>query len=190
MTISHTIEMLRKIVSDKNCERMNKSTVIGFLGELIVKEQLEKADIAVEHCGNQTGYDLTIQSGSIKIDVKTSRSKDEYSWYCDHWGWELVHSNKQKPISATHFICVAFDDDLNVDRFILIPASIATRFPGGIRQFKKVKNSLCVFPGRKRPVKQLTSEESRYINKCEELTKDKSIRVIGKGKLISLADFN
>jgi UDP-N-acetylglucosamine transferase subunit ALG13 len=87
MTITKTIDLLRKVILDGNCERMNKSTVIGFLGELIVKEQLEKAGIIVEHCGNQTGYDLSIGEGNgIKIDVKTSRLKDEFSCGCKHWG--------------------------------------------------------------------------------------------------------
>jgi hypothetical protein len=79
MAITRTIKLLRKIILDKNCERMNKSTVVGFLGELIVREELERANIKVEHCGNQTGYDLVIgQDKGIKIDVKTSRLKDEY----------------------------------------------------------------------------------------------------------------
>ena len=102
MKIEETIHSFQKIIVDEHCVRMNKSFFIGFLGELIVKERLQKLGIEVEHQGNQTGYDLTIIADSrIKIDVKTSRLKDEYSWGCSHWGWALVHSNKKKPVSAT-----------------------------------------------------------------------------------------
>jgi len=191
IAVTKTIELLRKIIIDKNCERMNKSIVIGYLGELIVREQLEKTNIEVEHCGNQTGYDLVVgHDKTIKVDVKTSRLKDEYSWGCDHWGWALLHSNKKKPISATHFICVGFDNDLNPDRFILVPAVIAAKFPTGIRQFSKVINSMCVFPGLNRPTRKLLPKEAHYITTCERLLTDKSIKVIRQGSPFALDYFS
>lgn len=77
MTVTKTIELLRKIILDKNCELMNKSTVVGFLGELIVREQLEKSDIDVEHCGNQTGEDLAIgQNRKIKMENYSEENFD------------------------------------------------------------------------------------------------------------------
>ena len=190
MTVTKTIELLRKIILDKNCERMNKSTVVGFLGELIVREQLEKSDIDVEHCGNQTGYDLAIgQNRKIRIDAKSSRLKDEYSWGCDHWGWALVHSNKKKEISATHFICVGLDHDLNASRFILIPANMANKFPPGIRQFNKVSHSMSVFPGPMRPTRKLTPEEANYIEVCEKSLHNKLIKVVDKGEAFPISYF-
>lgn len=59
MSITNTISLLRKIIFDTNCDRMNKSTIKGFLGELIVKERLEEVGFEVKHQGNQSGYDLS-----------------------------------------------------------------------------------------------------------------------------------
>jgi len=177
--INETIDLLRKVILDKNCDRMNKSTVKGFLGELIVRRQLEEAGFDVKHHGNQTGYDLSIgQDGRFKIDVKASLLKDEYSWGCDHWGWALVHSNKKKQISATHFICVGCGSGLEARLFIIVPAFMAERFPAGIRQFNRVNHALCAFPGTDRPVRKLSLKESNYIAVCERLLRDESIKTL------------
>ena len=163
---------------------MNKSSVKGFLGELVVRQKLEEAGFDyIESLGNQTGYDLSMgQDRRVRIDVKASLLKDEFKWGCEHWGWALIHSNKKKPVSATHFICLGFDNNLNASIFIIIPAEMATKFPEGIRQFSKVSHSVCLFPGTKRPLRKLSHKEALYINHCEKLLKDKSIKVIrGKG---------
>src|SRR3990172_5207946 len=165
MSITNTIHLLQQVILDENCGRMNKSTVKGFLGELIVKEKLEEAGFEVEHQGNQSGYDLLVwfQDKEIKGDVKTSTLKDDL--YCgrNHWGWALKHSNKKKPISATHYICIGLDDDLEAKRFFIIPASLVSKFPKGIGQFSKVEHALCAFQKQFTPENPY-SKKSKYIN--------------------------
>ena len=56
--VSDTIDLLKKVILDPNCSRMNQSTVKGYLGELLVKAKLESEGALVEHLGNQRGYDL------------------------------------------------------------------------------------------------------------------------------------
>ncbi len=188
MTITSTIELLRKIVLDKNCDHMNKSTVVGYLGELIVKNQLELCGFNVDHKGNQTGYDLLIKNGDVKIDVKTSRLKIEFSRDVRNWGWALVHSNKQKQISATHFICLAFNDDLSINQMILIPADVAIKFPQGIGQFPGVINGLVILPDGG-SVNKLTIKQIEYLNECKKRLRNKSIRIIKTGEKFTGEDF-
>jgi hypothetical protein len=191
MAIERTINNLREIILDANCERMNLSTVKGFLGELIVKEQLEKSGFSVLHHGNQTGYDLSIGQGDniIKIDVKASLLKDEYKWGCHHWGWALVHSNKKKVVSATHFVCLGFKNNLIASRFFIVPSKLATNFPNGIKQFSKVNHSMCAFPGKERPIGNLSPEESIYIDRCQELLRDTSVVTLQKDEYFKIDCF-
>ena len=183
MSTANTISLLRKVIKDPNCERMNMSTIKGFLGELIVKERLEDAGFEVYHRGNQSGYDLSfwVDDQEFKIDVKTSTLKDELS--CDrlHWGWALVHSNKKNAVSATHFICVGLDENFEARRFIIIPSEWAAKFPEGIGQFNKVKHALCVFQRAYTP-ENLTSQKMAYIDKCQKWLKHKPIRQLRKGQ--------
>ena len=183
MSIANTISLLRRVIGDPNCERMNMSTIKGFLGELIVRERLEDAGFEVDHRGNQSGYDLSfwVDDQEFRIDVKTSTLKDELS--CDrlHWGWALVHSNKQKAVSATHFICVGLDESLEAQRFIIIPAEWAAKFPEGIGQFSKVKHALCAFRRAYAP-NDLTPQKTAYIDKCQKWLKHKRIRQLRKGQ--------
>mgnify|MGYP006179999811 CR=1 FL=1 len=73
--MKNTIENLQKLLLDDNCSRMNKSTIKGYLGELYVKGKLEaELDGEVKHLGNQSGYDLEIDS-NILIDEKFSTIK-------------------------------------------------------------------------------------------------------------------
>lgn len=181
MTIDNTINRLKQIITDKNCERMNKSTLKGFWGELIVRRQLESEGFVVEHYGNQAGYDLFIKDQNLKIDVKTSVLKDEFKWGIEYWGWALVHESKQKEITATHFVCLGCDRELNAKIFVVIPTEITRKFPKGIRQFSKVKHGLIVFPDKQKP-NPTCSEEARFLKSCDKLQKTKQIKVISNGK--------
>ena len=179
MPAPSTINLLKRVIRDKNCQRMNLSNVKGYLGELIVKEQLERDGFTVEHHGNQTGYDLSIDTDRrIKIDVKASCLKDEYSWGNPYWGWALLHENKKKPVSATHFVCVGFNDNLDASIYIVIPTEIVDEFPSGIKQFSRVKNGLCLFPDGSRPTRKLSSEESKLLSECRRLTRRKSVNIL------------
>lgn len=185
MKTANTISLLRKVIKDPNCGRMNMSNIKGFLGELIVKERLENAGYEVYHQGNQSGYDLSfwIEDGDkeIKIDVKTSTLKDGFSCGRKHWGWALKHSNKKNPLSATHFVCVGLDDELQARRFIIIPAGWVGKFPKGIGQFKKVDHALCDFQKPFDP-ETLPTEKRNYIKKCQTWLKHKPIIRLSKGQ--------
>lgn len=183
MSTATTILRLRKVIKDPNCKRMNMATIKGFLGELIVKERLEDAGFEVYHQGNQSGYDLYFseQDQEFKIDVKTSTLKNELSCSRDHWGWALIHSNKQNLISATHFICVGLDQSLVARQFIIIPARLVKKFPKGIGQFNKVEHALCAFQKSFTP-KNLSSEKSNYIKKCQGWLRHKAIKRLSKGQ--------
>jgi hypothetical protein len=183
MSIANTISLLRKVIKDPNCERMNMSTIKGFLGELIVKERLEDSGFEVCHRGNQSGYDLSFWVGDreLKIDVKTSTLKDELSCGRLHWGWALVHSNKGKAVSATHFVCVGLNENFEERRFIIIPSAWAAKFPEGIGQFNKVKHALCAFQRAYTP-ENLTPEKRAYIVKCQRCLKHRPIKQLSKGQ--------
>lgn len=161
---------------------MNKSTLKGFLGELIVRKQLEFEGFDVQHLGNQAGYDLFIKDRNLKIDVKMSVLKDEFNGGIEHWGWALVHMSKQKEITATHFVCLGCDKDLNAKMFVVVPANMTKRFPQGIHQFNKVKHGLIVFPDTRRPNLSRGSEETRFLKSCDKLLKAKQIRLVPCGK--------
>lgn len=144
MTTPTAISLLRQIVLSTDCAKMNRSTVKGFLGELLVKERLEREGISVEHLGNQNGFDLRffVNGRTICADVKMSMPKDEFKWGFEYWGWALLHENKKKEVSATHFICVGCSESLEVESLYVAPSLRLSEFPKGIRQFSKVKHGL------------------------------------------------
>lgn len=73
--LKNTIELLKEVIRDENCSRMNKSGVKGYLGELIVLQKLQYEGLKPEHFGNQSGIDIIVNN--VKIDVKTSTLKDD-----------------------------------------------------------------------------------------------------------------
>src|SRR5437773_1257683 len=111
MALADTLELLRRVALSPDCTNMNRSTVKGFLGELLVKQRLESEGMAVDHLGNQTGFDLRYSrnTGPVQIDVKLSLPKSESVYPFPYWSWALLHENKKKSVSATHFVCVACD---------------------------------------------------------------------------------
>lgn len=101
MPTSSAAKLLRDVVRHPACQKMNLSTVKGYLGELLVKQLLEAEGVKVEHLGNQNGYDLrfSLQGRDIRVDVKMSLPKDEFGWGFEYWGWALQHANKKKGIT-------------------------------------------------------------------------------------------
>jgi hypothetical protein len=183
MTLTKTIGLLREVILDENCKRMNLSTVKGYLGELLMLQQLTNAGFeAAEHQGNQTGYDLSVgKDKKFKIDVKTSTLKFELSRECKNWGWALQHENKKRPISATHFVCLGLDDKLEASQFIVIPANLAKKFPESIGRFSGVSHALFAFPPSSEP-KKLSGESKQRIEECKRILQDKSIKVLYQGQ--------
>ena len=137
-----TIKNLKKLIRDSNCQKMNLSTVKGYLGELMVRKKLMEESKEVIHKGNQSNYDLKVDN--YLIDVKLSSLKEEIKYFNHHWGWALNHTNKKRKISCTHFVLVALNKKYNVENFFIIKANDVEKFPSGIGQFRS-KKCLCFF---------------------------------------------
>lgn len=118
---------------------MNKSTVVGFLGELIVRQRLEMEGLSVLHKGGQCGYDLLVPSGAT-IDVKTSRPRVLQGTDVLHWGWALKSASKKR-ISATHFVCVELAETCEVRCFHVIQSHDLANFPPAIGAYNGVQHT-------------------------------------------------
>lgn len=114
-TLDDTIILLKKVIYDKNCERMNLSTVKGYLGELIVLQKLQNEGYPPQHRGKQSDFDIKLDG--VKIDVKTSILKKD-GHYDEIWGWALVR--KDKPIKYDVAVCVALDKKFEVVSYYCI----------------------------------------------------------------------
>ena len=146
--IEETINRLKSVITDSNCSNMNKSTVKGYLGELLVKAKLEKEGLEVTHRGNQSGIDLEYNrlNRSFKIDVKYSEPKHDFEKNVTNWGWALQHENKKKPISCTHFVCLAVDQKLECLAYYIVNRQCLEHFGRPFSgRFKKVNHGLATF---------------------------------------------
>lgn len=175
---SKTINGLKALLNDENCNNMNRSTIKGYIGELIVRDKLEKEKVGtILHIGNQSGYDLAIDKKNIKIDVKLSLYKKELSNNKDfkNWGWALKFAkNKGKKLKCTHFVCVALDDNLEVDSYYVIDARNINHFKK--TQIKQFKNVIKGFYLTGKEMKDIIPKELfKSFNHCEELVKNKII---------------
>lgn len=149
MPTSSAIDLLRAVILSPDCAKMNRSTVKGFLGELLVKERLESEGIEVNHLGNQNGVELCFEIGGkrVSVDVKMSLPKDEFKWGFEYWSWALLHENKKKEVAATHFVCVGCSQALEIESLFVVQKSRLAEFPRGIRQFSKVTHGLVLQRG-------------------------------------------
>jgi hypothetical protein len=142
--LDRSIKRLKTIISDPHCKKMNLSNIKGYLGELFVAQKLISEGLKIEMRGNQSGYDIEVPKFKIAIDVKFSTIKSEVKNCPNYWGWALKHKNKVKPISCTHFICVAVDEELNPFKYYILTANNLNKFPqSAIGQFKNVERG-CV----------------------------------------------
>ena len=144
MNFDPTIEKLRDLIKDPIAHSMNLSTVKGFLGELLVAQRLRQEGGEVILKGNQSGHDLELHKGSIKIDVKLSTLKSEVKGCPKYWGWPLrFDRNADKLVSCTHFVCIGVNDDLLPVRYYVIKSGDLLKFPQcTIPQFKNVRHGL------------------------------------------------
>ena len=170
-SLRESIELLKRVINDPMCERMNLSTVKGYLGELWIHLFLIAAGLNPDHRGNQSGYDLGFST--CRIDVKTSTLKREVKNVSGYWGWALRHKNKQKEISCTHFVCVALTKNLNPKKLYVIKNSDLEKFPhSAMGQFKNVRNGFVIFP-RNCDYSLLHDELLRdYFHTCNELVQE------------------
>lgn len=172
------IEGLKDILKNSESQFMNKSTVVGFLGELCVKQQLNAEGGLFVHRGNQSGVDLVNEKLKIKIDVKTSTIKDFDKPY-PNWGWALL--SKSKP-TATHYICVALDINFDVDAYYIIHSEDLELFPSpNDKRFKNLKYVLNI-----KKYDDTLLDLSQY-NQCVNLLKaGKVIKVSSEKRLLDL----
>ncbi len=173
-SIQSTIKLLKNILRDDNCDRMNHSVIVGYLGELLVKSKLEKElnkkGVQIIHKGNQSGYDLAIDGRSIEIDVKTSTLKDEVKDFPPYWGWALKHANKTRPISCSHFVCIALNSNFKPRSFYVIKAKHVKYFSSGFAQFRNVERSFIIMP-RENERKISTSNKIAKVRKALAISK-------------------
>jgi hypothetical protein len=186
MPIADSIALLRAVVLSPDCAKMNLSTVKGYLGELLVKQRLE-AELGsgrVEHVGNQCGHDLqyTRSGVTIKIDVKTSTTKDERSWGFRYWSWALLTDTKKK-ISATHFVCAGLDDALALQALFVVNASDLMHFPRDTGQFRNNKHVLFL-PQGEPSARARGLSEPLYLRSCELLRLGRVRRVPSELSLV------
>jgi hypothetical protein len=126
-----TIENIKSIVNDLNSNKLNKGSLKGFLGELIVKDKLEKDGYSVDHAGNQFVHDqeFDYQGSKLKIDVKSCFLIIPY-----YLG--ALRTAREKKISCTHFICVAFKPLILVPlKYYLIRTNEIDRFQPSNQRF-------------------------------------------------------
>ncbi|MFI5332203.1 MAG: hypothetical protein ACHQ2F_14370, partial [Desulfobaccales bacterium] len=171
--LGKTIDLLKVVIKDNNCVRMNKSTIKGYLGELIVKRKLKEEGILTNSLGNQSGYDLEYRD--IKIDVKLSCLKNEFKLEHENWGWALKHQNKKKEIKATHFVCVALNNNYEVEAYYVINAINYKKFPNGIKQFSGVEHGFGIYTSDLAEIKDQDIKEN--FSKSDKLIREKKFVV-------------
>ena len=138
--LEESIQILKNVIFDENCKRMNLSNIKGYLGELQVAQKLISEGCDIKMLGNQSGYDIEILKKKISIDVKFSTIKSEVKGCPHYWGWALKHKNKKRPITCSHFVCVASDEYLNPVKFYVVKTDHLENFPeSAIGQFKNVE---------------------------------------------------
>jgi hypothetical protein len=140
-TLTDTIQLLKDVILDENCGRMNKSVVKGYLGELIVFQKLQNEGYEPKHFGNQSGVDISVRD--FKIDVKTSALKNDGN-DDEIWGWALLR--KDKPIKYDAAVCVALDKNLDVDAYYCIFGSKVSDFKCQDKRFTHVLNRFHKYP--------------------------------------------
>jgi hypothetical protein len=190
MSLEKSIDRLKKVITDKNCKKMNLSNVKGYLGELMVFDKLTKEGLSLEQKGNQSGYDIGVLGTGIKIDVKLSTVKTEIKGCPPYWGWALKHENKKRGLSATHFVCVALNDDFSVKEYYIIQAADYKKFPkSAIGQFGKVENGFTILKNE-RSIKDILDDKLKvYFQTCSALVdKGVAVRLSGNKKLASYLD--
>lgn len=189
MNFEPTIEKLRALIQDPVANAsMNLSTIKGFLGELLVAERLqtEGADVLLK--GNQSGHDLEIDGGAIKIDVKLSTLKSEVKGCPNYWGWPLrFERNVDKDVTCTHFVCIGVNDELKPVRFYVIEAGDLTRFPQcTIPQFKKVKHGFAKLE-KWESIEEVKDSIQGYFEVSKKLVDEKiAVRVRTEDSLLSV----
>lgn len=196
-SIDEIIDLLRRVIRSEQCARLSKSTIIGFLGEVLVKKRLRAEGKDVDHKGNQSGIDLEYKSNgqSIRIDVKTSTRKQEFLKSVDgfkHWGWAMKKKGSKAP---SHFVCVGLNAEYEVEAIFVVPHqcldNLAIEADDRMGQFKKVTHGLLLPCSESpEPEPETASQEGpvRHMNKCRQLLDNGISRVAQYGRLSKLLE--
>ena len=179
-TLKQTIKRLRAVACDLNCERMNKSNVVGFLGEVLVRQKLEMEGVSVLHKGGQCGYDLELPNG-VTIDVKTARPRLLTGTDLYHWGWALKSASKGH-ISATHFVCVELTDDCEVRGLHVIRAQDVETFPPSAGRYSGVQHTYQTY--ERYPKLSPTSPWAPVVLGCKSARGDRRAKSLKHGELL------
>lgn len=166
--IDETLNLLKGILQDPNCLKMNKSNVKGYFGELYIKRLLESEGHEIVHLGNQSGYDLALGK-SIKIDVKFSTIKDN-----EHkdWAWALKLPSKKRKMTCTHFVCVGVDTDFEVRKICVIKEDHHTLFPEVSNGQFKIDHSFSLKQDH------LQWSNGTYFETCKTLMENGTVRIL------------
>jgi len=142
------LDQLKMLVRKyKPLNLLNLSSVKGFIGELYVflqlKREVQTDESAISMFGNQTGWDVQIDTSTstIKIDVKTSYRKIEFFNDNHNHGWALSWYKKdetEKGVSCDVFVCVQLDDLLEPEYYFVFNKSLLDQFPTGMGRFGRV----------------------------------------------------
>jgi len=170
--ITGTIDLLKKVIRDENCERMNKSEVKGYLGELIVFQKLRNEGYKPEHRGNQSDVDIIVND--FKIDFKTSELKDD-GLESKIWGWALLR--KDRVIKYDAAVCVALDKNLDVNAYYCVSRSNVSDFESHHGHYTNVLNRFHKFPHP--PDENSSNKFKEAFEQSEQLLKE--------GKVIAIA---
>lgn len=166
--IGQSIDLIKAVITDENCQRMNKSNLKGYLGELFVLRKLEDEGCEVIHKGNQSGYDLLVDS-NFTIDVKSSTIKGTKSH--PDWGWAL-HIKTKKNINCSHFICVGFNENLDAEKYCVIKSENLELFPSASGRFNSVKRSFSLM------LDGIQYPNNPYFSDCKKLVQEGKVQVI------------
>jgi len=184
--LDNTINLLKRVISDENCKKMNLSNVKGYLGELLVVKKLAENTHNIVQKGNQSGYDIELPDENIKIDVKYSTIKAEIKNCPLYWGWALKFKSKKRPITCSHFVCVAANQDYDVAAYYVIKSENLNLFPKAfLKQFQNVERGLCLIYKPSNYSKVTDESLKNYFQNCSKLLDEKLlVKVSPKGNLL------
>lgn len=175
--IEGTIKLIREIILDPNCRRLNVANIKGLLGELYVKQLLEQEGQQVIHKTRSVGYDLEIYPG-IRIDVKLSTIKGTTEY--PDWGWTLQRDRQEK-LTCTHIIGIGVNNDLEPERIVIIRALDMEQFPEVTGKYEDVMRSFTLM------LDGFSYPNHPYFRQCQELVDQGVVAVLQPGD--SLMDY-
>ncbi len=179
-----TIALLKQISFDPRCERMNRSSITGYLGELYVLEKLQREGRCVKQMGKQCAYDLLLDG--IQIDVKCSTLKKEGKNNPRHWGWALKNKRKKK-VGCDVFVCLALSKKLTPKSYYIVLPKDLGGFHSGFRQYNTIEKAFHVRGTNQPPGPKASQQLLSKLDYDEKLLKHGVIKKIDPVARLSIA---